>query len=119
MSTNLLDLVEATQYRDDIPDFEPGDTVNVHLRVVEGDKERIQQFEGVVLSKDGGGAGRTFTVRKMSAGIGVERIFPLHSPRIAKIEVNRRGQVRRSKLYFLRERRGKAARIKEQMRETQ
>lgn len=117
MSTNLLDLVEATQYRDDIPDFEPGDTVNVHLRVVEGEKERIQQFEGVVLSKGGSGAGRTFTVRKMSGGVGVERIFPLHSPRIAKIEVNRRGQVRRSKLYFLRERRGKAARVKEQMRE--
>lgn len=117
MSTNLLDLVEATQYRDDIPDFESGDTVNVHLRVVEGEKERIQQFEGVVLSKDGSGAGRTFTVRKMSGGVGVERIFPLHSPRIAKIEVNRRGQVRRSKLYFLRDRRGKAARVKEQMRE--
>lgn len=118
MSTNLLDIVEATQYRDDIPDFDPGDTVNVHLRVVEGEKERIQQFEGIVLSKDGGGSGRTFTVRKVSGGIGVERIFPLYSPRIAKIEVVRRGDVRRSKLYFLRERRGKSARVKEQMRET-
>jgi large subunit ribosomal protein L19 len=116
--SNLLDLVEATQFRDDVPDFQPGDTVNVHLRVVEGEKERIQQFEGVVLSLDGSGAGRTFTVRKISGGIGVERIFPLHSPRVAKIEVKRHGRVRRSKLYFLRDLRGKAARIKERMRET-
>ncbi len=116
--SNLLDLVEATQFRDDVPEFQPGDTVNVHLRVVEGEKERIQQFEGVVLSLDGSGAGRTFTVRKISGGIGVERIFPLHSPRVAKIEVRRRGRVRRSKLYFLRDLRGKAARIKERMRET-
>lgn len=118
MSKNLLDLVEATQFRDDVPDFQPGDTVNVHLRVVEGEKERIQQFEGVVLSLDGSGAGRTFTVRKISGGVGVERIFPLHSPRVAKIEVKRHGRVRRSKLYFLRDLRGKAARIKERMRET-
>ena len=117
MATDLLNLVEATQHRDDLPDFEPGDTVNVHLRVVEGEKERIQQFEGVVLSENGGGAGRTFTVRKVSGGIGVERIFPLNSPRIAKIEVKRRGQVRRSKLYYLRDLSGKAARIKERMRQ--
>lgn len=116
MATDLLNIVEATQYREDLPEFEPGDTVNVHLRVVEGEKERIQQFEGVVLSKNGSGAGRTFTVRKMSGGVGVERIFPLHSPRIAKIEVRRRGHVRRSKLYYLRELSGKAARIKERMR---
>ena len=117
MATDLLNLVEATQLREDLPDFEAGDTVNVHLRVVEGEKERIQQFEGLVLSKQGAGAGRTFTVRKISGGIGVERIFPLNSPRIAKIEVVRRGRVRRSKLFYLRELRGKAARIKEQMRD--
>jgi large subunit ribosomal protein L19 len=117
MATDLLSIVEATQFRDDLPDFESGDTVNVHLRVVEGEKERIQQFEGVVLSNQGGGAGRTFTVRKISGGIGVERVFPLHSPRIAKIEVVRRGRTRRSKLYYLRNLRGKAARIKEQMRD--
>lgn len=117
MATDLLNLVEATQYREDLPEFGPGDTVNVHLRVVEGDKERIQQFEGTVLSMNGGGAGRTFTVRKISGGIGVERIFPLHSPRIAQIDVRRRGRVRRSKLYYLRERSGKAARIKERMRQ--
>ncbi len=116
MATDLINIVEATQHRDDLPEFDPGDTVNVHLRVVEGDKERIQQFEGVVLSKNGAGAGRTFTVRKVSGGIGVERIFPLYSPRIAKIEVKRRGRVRRSKLYYLRERSGKAARIKERRR---
>lgn len=118
MATDLVSLVEATQFRDDIPDFDPGDTVNVHLRVVEGEKERIQQFEGVVLRKNGKGAGRTFTVRKMTDGIGVERIFPIHSPRIEKIEVVRRGQVRRSKLYYLRDLSGKAARIKERMQET-
>lgn len=117
MATDLLNLVEATQYREDLPEFEPGDTVNVHLRVVEGEKERIQQFEGVVLSQNGSGAGRTFTVRKVSGGIGVERIFPLYSPRVAKIEVRRRGQVRRSKLYYLRNLSGKAARIKERMRQ--
>lgn len=117
MATDLLNLVEATQHREDLPEFESGDTVNVHLRVVEGNKERIQQFEGVVLSKNGGGAGRTFTVRKVSGGVGVERIFPLYSPRIAKIEVKRRGRVRRSKLYYLRDLSGKAARIKERMRQ--
>jgi len=117
MATDLLNLVEATQYRDDLPDFEPGDTVNVHLRVVEGEKERIQQFEGIVLSMNGAGAGHTFTVRKISGGIGVERVFPLNSPRIAKVDVRRRGRVRRSKLYYLRDLKGKAARIKERMRQ--
>jgi large subunit ribosomal protein L19 len=111
-----MSVVEATQLKDDIPDFSSGDTVNVHLRVVEGEKERIQQFEGVCLSRRGSGSNETFTVRKISGGTGVERIFPIHSPRIAQIDVVRRGKVRRSKLYFLRELSGKAARIKEQMR---
>ena len=115
MATNLLQLIETTQTRDDIPEFKPGDTVNVHVRVVEGDKERIQQYRGVVLGEQGAGAGRTFTVRKISNGIGVERIFPVNSPKIAKIERVRQGRVRRAKLYFLRSRRGKAARIKEKI----
>lgn len=115
MATDLLDLVEATQYRDDIPEFQPGDTINVHVRVIEGDKERIQQYQGVVIAMQGGGAGRTFTVRKVSNGVGVERVFPLFSPKIARVERIREGQVRRAKLYYLRERRGKAARIKEKM----
>lgn len=115
--SELLKVIEATQFRDDVPDFNAGDTVNVHLRVVEGEKERIQQFEGTVLGLKGSGANRTFTVRKMSSGVGVERIFPIHSPRIAKIEVRRRGQVRRAKLFYLRERRGKSARIRERMRD--
>lgn len=115
MATDLLDLVEATQYRDDMPEFQPGDTVNVHVRVIEGDKERIQQYQGVVIAMQGAGAGRTFTVRKVSNGVGVERIFPLFSPKVAKVERIRQGQVRRAKLYYLRERRGKAARIKEKM----
>ncbi len=113
MSDELIRLVEATQLRDDIPEFGPGDTVNVHVRVVEGDKERIQQFKGVVISIRGSGARKTFTVRKVSNGVGVERIFPLYSPKIAKIEVLRRGHVRRAKLYYLRQRSGKSARIKE------
>ncbi|MFQ6606939.1 MAG: 50S ribosomal protein L19 [Fidelibacterota bacterium] len=99
--------------RDDIPDFRAGDTVGVNVKVVEGGKERIQRFEGVVLSKRGSGTNSTFTVRKVSSGIGVERIFPLHSPTIANIVVTRRGKVRRAKLYYLRKLRGKAARIKE------
>lgn len=113
MSDALIRLVEATQLREDIPEFGPGDTVNVHVRVVEGDKERIQQFKGVVISIRGSGARKTFTVRKVSNGVGVERIFPLYSPKIAKIEVLRRGHVRRAKLYYLRQRSGKSARIKE------
>lgn len=117
MATDLVSVVEATQLRDGIPDFASGDTVNVHLRVVEGEKERIQQFEGVCLSRQGEGASETITVRKDSGGTGVERIFPIHSPRIAKIEVTRRGKTRRSKLYYLRDLSGKAARIKEKIRE--
>lgn len=117
MATDLMQLVEATQFRDDIPEFVPGDTVNVHVRVVEGDKERIQQYQGVVISLKGSGANRTFTVRKVSNNIGVERIFPIYSPKIAKIERVRQGRVRRAKLYYLRNRRGKAVRIKEKMYE--
>ena len=113
MSTDLMNLIEGTQYRDDIPEFKAGDTVNVHVRVVEGDKSRIQQFQGVVLSVKGSGPKKTFTVRKISNNVGVERVFPLHSPRLDKIEIVRRGAVRRSKLYYLRDLRGKAARIKE------
>lgn len=97
-----LKLIEASQLKTDRPEFNPGDTINVHVRVVEGDKERIQQFQGVVIGKRGSGANSTFTVRKISDGVGVERIFPLHSPRIAKIEKVKEGKVRRAKLYYLR-----------------
>ena len=97
-----IKLVEATQLKKDIPDFKAGDTINVHVRVVEGDKERIQQFQGVVISRRGAGLNTTFTVRKISDGVGVERIFPLHSPRIAKIERMKEGRVRRAKLFYLR-----------------
>ena len=110
---NDLQYVERAHLRDDIPDFRPGDTVKVHVRVVEGGRERIQIFEGVVLARDGGGVTETFTVRKISFGIGVERVFPIHAPIIHKIEVMRRGRVRSAKLYYLRGRVGKAARIKE------
>ncbi len=111
MST--LDQFEAAQLRDDIPEFAPGDTVRVHVRVVEGGRERVQVFEGVVIGRDGGGLRESFTVRKVSFGVGVERIFPVHAPIVAKIEVVRRGDVRRAKLYYLRDRVGKATRIKE------
>lgn len=110
---NDLQHVERAHLRDDIPAFRPGDTVRVHVRVVEGGRERIQVFEGVVLARDGGGLSETFTVRKISFGIGVERVFPIHAPIIQKIEVKRRGRVRAAKLYYLRGRVGKAARIKE------
>lgn len=110
---NVIDVLEKLQMKQDIPDFNPGDSVRVHLRVIEGEKERIQVFEGIVIARKGGGIRETFTVRKVSYGIGVERTFPLHSPRIEKIEVVRRGKVRRAKLYYLRQRKGKAARIKE------
>lgn len=97
-----MKLVETTQMKTNIPEFHPGDTVNVHMRIVEGEKERIQQFQGDVISKRGSGLGATFTVRKISDGVGVERIFPLHSPRIAKIELIKKGRVRRAKLYYKR-----------------
>ena len=97
-----LKLIEATQLKSDRPEFKPGDTINVHVRVVEGDKERIQQFQGVVMARRGSGVNSTFTVRKVSDGVGVERIFPLHSPRIAKIDRVKEGSVRRAKLYYLR-----------------
>jgi large subunit ribosomal protein L19 len=110
---NTLDHIEAAHLRDDVPDFGPGDTVKVHVRVIEGGRERVQIFEGVVLARSGGGLRETFTVRKLSFGVGVERIFPVHAPIIQKIEVTRRGDVRRAKLYYLRDRVGKATRIKE------
>ncbi len=113
---NMNDIIEQEQLRDDIPDFGPGDSVKVHVKVVEGGRERIQVFEGIVLSRRGSGTRETFTVRKISAGIGVERTFPLHSPRIAGIEIVRHGKVRRAKLYYLRERVGKRARVKEARR---
>ena len=110
---NVIDAIEAEQLRSDIPAFRPGDTVRVHVKVVEGEKERIQVFEGPVLRRSNGGVRETFTVRKVSYGVGVERTFPIHSPRIDKVEVTVRGKVRRAKLYYLRELSGKAARIKE------
>ena len=110
---NTVDQIESAYLRDDIPDFAPGDTVRVNVRVVEGGRERIQIFEGVVIARNGGGARASFTVRKLSFGVGVERIFPLHAPIIQSIEVVRRGDVRRAKLYYLRDRVGKSARIKE------
>lgn len=109
---NKVRLVEATQLRTDIPDFAPGDTVNVHVRVIEGDKERIQQFQGVVIGRHGAGMNATFKVRKVSEGVGVERTFPLHSPRLAKIVRVKEGAVRRAKLYYLRELASKAIRQK-------
>lgn len=110
---NLVQEITQEQLRKDIPDFRPGDTLKVHVKVVEGSRERIQVFEGVVIKRRGGGISESFTVRKISYGVGVERTFPLHTPRIEKIEVVRRGKVRRAKLYYLRDLRGKAARIKE------
>jgi large subunit ribosomal protein L19 len=110
---DLLQEIEREQLRDKVPDFSPGDTIRVLYRVREGDKERIQAFEGVCIGRRGGGVSETFTVRKISSGIGVERVFPLHVPTIKDIEVVRRGRVRRAKLYYLRELRGKAARIRE------
>ena len=110
---NKTDLVEQPYLRSDIPDFRPGDTVKVHVRVVEGSRERVQVFQGVVIRRQNGGLRETFTVRKISFGVGVERTFPVHSPSIAMFEVVSRGKVRRAKLYYLRELRGKKARIKE------
>lgn len=110
---NTLDFIDNKSLRDDIPAFRAGDTLDVHVKVIEGSKERIQVFKGVVIRRQGGGVRETFTVRKVSFGVGVERTFPVHSPIIEKIEVNVRGDVRRAKLYYLRNLRGKAARIKE------
>src|SRR5512146_720559 len=110
---NKTDLIERPFLRTDIPEFRPGDTVKVHVRVVEGNRERVQVFQGVVIRRSGGGARETFTVRKISFGVGVERTFPVHSPSIAKVELVQRGRVRRAKLYYLRDLRGKKARIKE------
>jgi len=110
---NTLDQIESAYLRDDIPEFSPGDTVRVHVRVIEAGRERIQSYEGVVIARNGGGIRETFTVRKLSFGVGVERIFPVHAPIIQQIEVLRRGDVRRAKLYYLRDRVGKATRIKE------
>ncbi len=109
----LTDLVDRAALRDDIPDFAPGDTLKVHVRVVEGNRDRVQVFQGAVIRRQGTGARETFTVRKISFGVGVERTFPVHSPNLAKIELVSRGLVRRAKLYYLRDRVGKAAKIKE------
>ena len=110
---NIIEILEKEQLRSDIPQFAPGDTIRVHARIVEGTRERIQVFEGVVIARQGAGVRETFTVRRIASGVGVERLFPVHSPRIAKIEVTRRGIVRRAKLYYLRGLTGKAARIRE------
>ncbi len=113
MSQQLINELTKEQLKTDLPEFKAGDTVRVHVRIVEGSRERIQVFEGVVIKRRGGGISETFTVRKISYGVGVERTFPVHSPKIEKIEVTRRGRVRRAKLYYLRNLRGKAARIRE------
>ena len=110
---NRTDLIDQASLRSDVPDFAPGDTLKVHVRVVEGNKQRIQVFQGVVIRRQNGGIHETFTVRKLSYGVGVERTFPVHSPIIDKIEVFTRGDVRRAKLYYLRDRIGKAAKVKE------
>ena len=110
---NLIDEINDASLRDDIPSFRPGDTLKVHVKVVEGSRTRVQVFQGVVIARQGGGVSETFTIRKVSFGVGVERTFPVHTPSIEKIEVVTRGQVRRAKLYYLRNLRGKAAKIKE------
>ena len=110
---NAIDLIDAQSLRDDVPKFAPGDTLKVHVRVVEGNRERVQLFQGAVIRRQGGGLQETFTVRKVSFGVGVERPFPVHSPIVSKIEVVTRGDVRRAKLYYLRDRVGKSAKIKE------
>ncbi len=110
---NIIEVLEKEQLRTDVPEFRAGDTVKVFVKVVEGTRERIQLFEGVVIARTGGGVRETFTVRRIASGVGVERVFPLHSPRLDKIVVSRRGVVRRAKLFYLRDRRGKAAKIRE------
>ncbi|MBG9985849.1 50S ribosomal protein L19 [Facklamia sp. DSM 111018] len=114
--SQIIDKITAAQLRNDIPDFRPGDTVRVHALIVEGDRERVQIFEGLVIKRRGAGISETYTVRKISNGVGVERTFPVHSPRVAKLEVVRKGKVRRAKLYYIRALSGKAARIKERGR---
>ena len=111
--TNLIDQIDAASLRDDVPAFRPGDTLKVHVKVVEGSRTRTQVFQGVVIARQGGGVSETFTVRKISFGVGVERTFPVHTPTVERIEVVTRGDVRRAKLYYLRNLRGKAAKIKE------
>jgi large subunit ribosomal protein L19 len=113
MSSNIIERIDREQMRHDMPDFRPGDSVRVHIRIIEGNKERVQVFEGVVIRRRRGNMGATFTVRKISHGVGVEKTFALHSPRLEKVEIVSRGKVRRARLYYLRELRGKAARIKE------
>ena len=113
---NLIDALEKQGMRKDVPRVQSGDTVRVHVKIVEGDKERIQVFEGIVIGLSGGGLRETFRVRKVSYGVGVERIFPLHSPRLDQIEIVKKGRVRRAKLYYLRDRTGKAAQIREKRR---
>jgi len=113
---SIVDEIAKEQLRTDIPDFRPGDTVKVSVKVVEGQRERIQMYEGVVIKRRGGGISETFTVRKISSGVGVERTFPIHTPKIEKLEIVRHGKVRRAKLYYLRNLRGKAARIKSKSR---
>lgn len=110
---DIIQSINQEQLKDDIPDFRPGDTVQVHYRIVEGSRERVQVYEGIVIKKQGGGINQTFTVRRISYGVGVERTFLVHSPRIEKIKVIRSGKVRRSKLYYLRKRQGKSARVRE------
>ena len=110
---NIINVLEQEQLRSDIPDFRAGDTVRVHVKVVEGSRERIQMFEGLVIKRQGSGIRETFTVRRIASGVGVERTFPVHSPRLEKIDLLRRGIVRRAKLYYLRNLTGKAARIRE------
>lgn len=110
---NLIDKIDLEQMRFDMPDFRPGDTIKVHIRIIEGNKERVQVFQGVVIKRKRGAMNATFTVRKISHGVGVEKTFALHSPRIEKVEMVTLGRVRRSRLFYLRERRGKAARIRE------
>ena len=111
--TNVIDALAASQLRDDVPAFRAGDTIKVHVKVVEGNRSRVQLFQGVVIRVQGSGIGRTFTVRKVSFGVGVERTFPVHTPTVAKVELLKRGDVRRAKLYYLRDRSGKAAKIRE------
>lgn len=110
---DVIRAIEAEQMKDNVENFRIGDTVQVHFKIVEGDTERIQVYEGLVIAKKNGGLNKTFTVRKMSYGVGVERVFPIHSPRIDKVVVTRRGRVRRSKLYYIRDRVGKAAKVQE------